>query len=224
MLGATSRIAGGASGDFGGAAGAAGRRRRRDRLALSRRAGARPAIHQAARSAVRLRQAGARALPQDAVRLRPLRFRQELLPRRVGAAADQGEAAGLDHARPVDDASLLRHLDPARHPQGGHGRLPVRRVDLGRRHRRLRDPGLPVRHPAHRAVRRRLVLADLSLARPHLRELGRALPRRQDRRLSLAHRAADHRHGARRLRHLDAARPRTRSSTRSASNTCSPRA
>ena len=47
-----------------------------------------------------------------------------------------------------------------------------------RRHRRLRDSGLPVRHPAHRAVRRRLVLADLSPARPHLRELGRALPRR----------------------------------------------
>ena len=76
------------------------------------------------------------------------------------------EAAGLDHARPVDDAPLLRHLDPARHPQGGARRLPLRRLDLGRRHRRLRHPGLPVRHPAHRALRRRLVLADLPAARP----------------------------------------------------------
>ena len=60
-----------------------------------------------------------RALRQDAVGLRPLRFRQELFPRRLGAAADPGEAAGLDLARPVDDAALLRDLDPARHPQGG---------------------------------------------------------------------------------------------------------
>ena len=38
-------------------------------------------------------------------------------------------------------------------------------------HRRLRHPGLPVRHPAHHSVRRRLVLADLSAARPDLGRL-----------------------------------------------------
>ena len=53
---------------------------------------------------------------------------------------------------------VLRHLDPARHPQGGEGRLALRHLDLGRRHHRLRDPGLPVRHPADRAVRRGVVL------------------------------------------------------------------
>ena len=90
----------------------------------------------------------------------------------LGAAADQGEAAGLDHARPVDDAPLLRDLDPARHPQGGARRLRLRRLDLRRRHRRLRHPGLPVRDPAHRALRRRLVLADLPAARPHRRTIG----------------------------------------------------
>ena len=70
----------------------------------------------------------------------------------AGAAAHQGEAAGLDLARPVDDAALLCDLDPARHPQGGAGRLALRHLDLGRRHRRLCDPELPVRHPADRAL------------------------------------------------------------------------
>ena len=122
-----------------------------------------------------------------------LRFRQELFPRRVGAAADQGEAAGLDLARAVDDAPLLRDLDPARHPQGGEGRLALRHLDLGGRHHRLCDPGLPVRDPADRAVRRRLVLADLSAARPDLREFRRSSPgTRKIARLPLAHRAADH--------------------------------
>ena len=56
--GATSRISGG-GGDFGAAEPRRRRRGcRRHLLALSRRAGARPAIHQAAREAVRLRQAG----------------------------------------------------------------------------------------------------------------------------------------------------------------------
>ena len=41
--------------------------------------------------------------------------------------------------------------------QGGAGRHALRRLDLGRRHRRLCDSGIPVRHPAHRPVRRRLV-------------------------------------------------------------------
>ena len=52
-----------------------------------------------------------------------LRFRQELFSRRQRDPADQGEAAGLDVARHLDDASDLFDLDPARHPQGGAGRL-----------------------------------------------------------------------------------------------------
>ena len=50
--------------------------------------------------------------------------------------------AGLDLARPVDDAAVLRHLNSARHPQGGARRLALRRLDQhGDRHR-LRHPGL----------------------------------------------------------------------------------
>ena len=81
--------------------------------------------------AVRLRQAGARALRADGVEFRPLRFRQELFPRCQRAPADQGEAAGLDLARHLDDAADLPDLDPARHPQGGQGRLALRHLDLG---------------------------------------------------------------------------------------------
>ena len=55
------------------------------------------------------------------------------------ARADRREAAGVDLARPVDDAPLLRDLHPARHPQGGARRLALRRLDLGGDHRRLRD-------------------------------------------------------------------------------------
>ena len=43
--------------------------------------------------------------------------------------ADRREDAGVDLARPVDDAALLRHLDPARHPQGGEGRHALRHLD-----------------------------------------------------------------------------------------------
>ena len=45
----------------------------------------------------------------------------------------------------------------------------------GRHHRRLRHPVLPLRGDAARALRRRLLLADLPAARPHLRQLGGAL-------------------------------------------------
>ena len=114
-----------------------------------------------------------RALLDSGARLRDLQFRQELLSRRAGARPHQGEAAGLDLARPVDDADLLCDLDPARHPQGGAGRLALRHLDLGARHLRLRDPELPVRDPADRAVLRRLVLADFPAARPDLGQLGR---------------------------------------------------
>ena len=98
--------------------------------------------------AVRLRQAGAGTLCADGVEFRALRFRQELFPRCQRDPADQGEAAGLDVARDLDDAADLPDLDPARHPQGGAGRLAVRHLDLGGDHRRLCDSRIPVRDPA----------------------------------------------------------------------------
>ncbi len=112
-----------------------------------------------------------RALREDAVGLCPLRLRKKLFSRCLGAPAHPREAAGLDQLRPVDDADLLRDLDSARHPQGGARRLALRRLDLRRRHRRLRDSRLPVRDPADRAVCRRLVLADLPVARADQRGL-----------------------------------------------------
>ena len=73
------------------------------------------------------------------------------------------------------------------------------------RDRRLCHSELPVRDPADRALRRRLVLADLPLAGPDLGELGAAQPDGQDRRLSLAHRPARSGDGVRGLRDLDLA-------------------
>ena len=175
---------------------AAGRRLGRCRqFEISRRAGPRSGIHQEPGKAVRLRQAGARALRPDAVELRPLRFRQELFPRRQRAPAHQGEAAGLDLARHLDDAADLSDLDPARHPQGGARRLALRHLDLGRDHRRLCDPGLPVRDPADHPVRRRLVLRLVPAARADLRQLVAVPLVLEDPRLFLAPDAADHRDG-----------------------------
>ena len=51
----------------------------------------------------------------------------------------------------------------------------LRHLDLGRHHRRLCDPGLPLRDPAHRALCRRLVLSIFPLRGPHLRQLGASL-------------------------------------------------
>ena len=156
--GGTSRVSGGSGGDFGRAR--PGRRGRGcRRFEISRRAGARSGLHQEARSAVRLRQAGAGALRADGVEFRALRFRQELFPRRQRDPADQGEAAGVDVARDLDDAADLSDLDPARHPQGRAGRH--RKFDtwtsaviiIG-----FAIPGFPVRDPADHPVRRRLVL------------------------------------------------------------------
>ena len=154
--GATSRI--------GGGGGQIGARRhgpfgRRHFLALSRRAGPRSEIHQGAGEAIRLRQAGPGALRDPGQGLCDVQSRPQLFSRRAGAQPDQGKAAGVDLARPVDDVPVLCDLDPARHQEGGHRRLALRRLDLGRRHLRLCDPELPVRHPARRAVLRRLVLA-----------------------------------------------------------------
>ena len=140
-----------------------GRRCRRCRqFEVSRRAGARSGLHQEPGKAVRLRQAGAGTLRADGVEFRAVRFRQELFPRCQRAAADQGEAAGLDVAWHLDDASDLPDLDSARHPQGGQGRIEVRYLDLGGDHRRLCDSRLSVRDPADHPVRRRLVLQHLS--------------------------------------------------------------
>ena len=82
-----------------------------------------PGIHRPAGKAVRLRQAAARALRQDAVGLCPLRFRRQLFPRYFGAGTDPGKDAGVDHNRPVDHADFLSDLDTARNPQGCKGRL-----------------------------------------------------------------------------------------------------
>ena len=201
--GGTSRISGG-GGDFG-ARGQVGGCRRCGQFEIPRRAGARSRFHQEPGKAVRLRQAGAGTLRADGVEFRPLRFRQELFPRRQRAAADQGEAAGLDVARDLDDASDLSDLDPARHPQGGQGRLEVRHLDLGGDHRRLCDPGLSVRDPADHPVRRRLVLQYLPAARADLRRLVAISLVLEDHRLFLAHHAAADLDGAGRVRHHDAA-------------------
>ena len=110
---------------------------------------------------------------------------------------------GVDLARALDDATVLRDLDSAWHPQGHAGRLALRCVDQhGDRHR-LCHSGLPVRRVPHRALRRRIVLAHLPAARPGLGELGAAALARQDPRLFLAPGAAADRHVAVGLRHAD---------------------
>ena len=91
------------------------------------------------------------------------------------------------------DAARLPRVDPARHRQGRARRLDVRRLDQRRRHRRLRDPQLPVRHPADRPVRRAAASSTGSAPRPRLRPLAGALLAGPHRRLLLAHHAADRR-------------------------------
>ena len=73
---------------------------------------------------------------------------------------------------------------------------PFRHLDLGRRHRRLCDPGLPVRDPAHRAVRRRLVLRLFPLRGLTSDNWALTAVVQQDRRLFLAPDAADRLDGA----------------------------
>ena len=107
--------------------------------------------------------------------------------------------------RPLVDAARLPDLDPARHPQGDPRRQPLRHRHQRGDHRRLRDPELPLRDHAAGALRRRLLLADLPAARPHLRQLGGPLARRQGPRLPLAHHPAGDRLDHRRLRDDDAA-------------------
>ena len=101
-----------------------------------------------------------------------------------------------DLARALDDADLLSHLHPARHPQGGARRRAVRHLDQQRAGHRLRRAGLPVRRAAADPVRRQLVLPVVPIARADVRQLGPALARRQGRRLLLAPHAAADRHVA----------------------------
>ena len=152
--------------------------RRIGAVQISRRARARPRIHQEPGEAVRLRQAGLCALRHDDQELSPVRFRPELFPRHQRAEADRREDAGIDLARAVDDAALLRHLDSARHSQGGARRLALRRMDEYGDRDRLCHSRLPRRRVPDRAARRRLVRADLPVARAGLGELARAAPGR----------------------------------------------
>ena len=98
---------------------------------ISRRPGPRPQIHRRAGKAIRLRQAAAGALLADDPQLRDVRFRPLLFPRRAGAVADQGKAAGVDVARPVDDLPVLYDLDSAGHRQGAPRGRGFRHLDLG---------------------------------------------------------------------------------------------
>ena len=160
------------------------RRRRaagRDQLALPRRAGARPRVHPVSRSSSASTSRSG-ALRADDGQLPALRLRQELLPRPERRGAGDREDAGLDLARPLDDAAHLPDLDPARHREGGARRLALRRLDQRRGDRRQRDAELPLRDPAHRALRRRPLLRLVSAARARLRQLARPL-------LAGAHRA-----------------------------------
>src|SRR6185369_10918669 len=158
----------------------------------------RPRAGASARKAVRLRQAGVAALRPHDAQLPGLRPRQQLLSRSSRPRPHAGEAAGLDHARPVDDAARLPHLDPTRHRQGRARRHAVRRVDERRGDRRLRHPRLPLRDPAGRPPRRRLVRAVVPVARPHVGHMGADVVAAARPRLPVAHRAAGD--GARRGR------------------------
>ena len=157
--GATSRIPRSAGGDFG-ARGAPGRSRwtpRRRSIAAPR-----ASIPNSSRSSRR----------SSASTSRPTSASSRCcgtIPRSISARAISATSVVLQLIReklPVSISlglwmtlAVLRDLDPARHPQGGDGRLALRRLDLRHRHRRLRHSGLPVRDPADRPVRRRLVLA-----------------------------------------------------------------
>ncbi len=91
-------------------------------------------------------------------------------------------------------------LDSARHRQGGARRLALRCLDFERHHRRLCDPELSLRDLSDRALLRRLLLADLSVARADVREFRPAFAPRQDRGLFLAHHFAGDGADAQRLR------------------------
>src|SRR5262249_45680858 len=119
-----------------------------------------------------------------------LRSWHELLSRPARAEPHAGKAAGLDQPRAVDDPARLSDLDPARRREGRARRHAIRRVDERGGDRRLCDPWFPLRDPARRALRRRLVRALVPAARAHLGHVGVDVLAAARPRLSLAHRAA----------------------------------
>ena len=199
------RASGSAGGDFGARGQIADLRRRRRDFEISRRAGARSGIHQEPGKAVRLRQAGAGALPPDAVELLRFDFGKsyfrdvsvlQLIKEKLPVSMSLGIWMTLAH---------LSDLDPARHPQGGRGRLAVRHLDLGGDHRRLRDSGIPVRDPADHPVRRRLVLRHVPAARSGLGRMVGSFPGTARSSTISGTDAADRVDGAGGVRHHDAA-------------------
>ena len=157
-----------------------------ERGALQGGARCRREADRGAEEALRLRQAGARALCRDARQLRALRSRPQLHAQQGRLAAHQGEAAGVDLARAVDLPRLVPDIDSARRREGGARGLALRCADHAGRAGRLRDPGLRAGRAADRAVRRRHVLRLVPAARPHLGQLGRAVVAGAHRRLLLA--------------------------------------
>ncbi len=159
----------------------------RGQPSLSRRARPRPGADQAARKAIRLRQAAPDALCADDAQLPDLRFRHQLFSRPARRRFDQSEIAGVDFDRAVDDPDHLSGFDPARHQESGARRQPVRCVDERGDHHRQRGAGLSVCRVVDRAVRRRQLSVDLSVARAGQRQLGLAVLADAHRRLFLAH-------------------------------------
>ena len=168
---ATARVGGSGGGET--RAGPSGPGRRRDRQ-VPRRPRHRSGADPPARAPVRLRPPRPRAVRAHDPELPRARLRHELLPGSPRHRPDRREAAGVDLARPVDDAAHLPRVDPARHRQGRARRLDVRRLDERRRHRRLRDPQLSLRDPADRPVRRRQLPRLVPAPRAHVRPLAGA--------------------------------------------------
>jgi hypothetical protein len=95
------------------------------------------------------------------VELHPLRFRQSYF-RDVSVIDLIKEKMPVSISLGLWMTLLLRISIPLGIAQGGARRLALRRLDQRGHHHRLCDSGLPVRHPADRAVRRRLVLGLVS--------------------------------------------------------------
>ena len=205
--GATSRISGSPGGDFGGRGQMQAPAGGDGHVEISRRAGPRSGIHQEPGKAVRLRQAGLRALLPDAVEL----HHASISARAISATS--ACCSSIKEKLPVSMSlgiwmTLITYLIsiPLGIRKAVADGTPLRHLDVGRHHHRLCHPGISVCDPADHPVRGRLVLEFLPAARPDLGQLGASLPwYAQDPRLFLASGAADHLDGARRLRHHDAA-------------------
>ena len=176
--GATARISGSAGGDFGGRGHGAGRRAgatpRRPNIAARR--GSTPNSSRSWRSS-----SASTSRPMSASSSCCGTTSASISARAISATCSVLQlikeklpvSMSLGH---LDDAAHLPDLDPARHPQGDRRRLALRHVDLDRDRHRLCHPRLPVRHPADRAVRRRLVLRHFPVARADLGEFLAQLP------------------------------------------------